>query len=147
MATPFKGLARFLSPQTPLAMTPAMRSQLVQQLLSQSQSSQGIVSPAGTANKALQGLMLRRAGIQEQKEAEQISNQQGNLASTLARGALDRPGEDPRMTDARARANKFPSSLKISASPTPRTFLCPTRSISVGSCLANKLLTCSPINA
>ena len=91
MPAPFRGLARFLSPQTPLAMTPAARSQLVQQLLAQSQSPQGIVSPYGTANKALQGLLMRRANNQEQRESELASDRQQALAGALSRAGQEGP--------------------------------------------------------
>ena len=79
----FKNLAGALN--KPLAMSPPMRSALVQYLLQQSGSPQGIVSPYGTANKALQGLLMRRATIADRQENETRQDRQQGLAGALSR--------------------------------------------------------------
>lgn len=101
MAQPFRGLARYLSPQTPLGLTPASRSQLVKHLLAQSQTGpQGIESGYGVANKALQGLMLRRAANEERREAEQTADREQGLAGALSRTS----SQDPYKAEAAKRA-------------------------------------------
>ena len=79
----FKNLAGALN--KPLAMSPPMRSALVQYLLQQSGSPQGVVSPYGTANKALQGLLMRKAAIADRQQNEQTQDRQQGLAGALSR--------------------------------------------------------------
>src|SRR5688500_13290323 len=69
----------------PLTLAPQSCSLLVQQLLQSSQSPQGIVSPAGTLNKALQGLLLRKAAIAERDETQIREGRQSALAGALSR--------------------------------------------------------------
>lgn len=91
-------LSRYLN--KPLTLAPQSRSMLVQQLLQQSGSPQGIVSPAGTLNKALQGVMLRKANIAEREESELKEARQSSLAGALSR-TNDR---DPAKAEAAKRA-------------------------------------------
>lgn len=91
-------LSRYLN--KPLALAPQSRSMLVQQLLQNSGSPQGIVSPAGTLNKALQGLLLRKANIAEREESELREGRQSSLAGALSR-TNDR---DPAKAEAAKRA-------------------------------------------
>jgi hypothetical protein len=77
----------------PLTLAPQSRSLLVQQLLQSSQSPQGIVSPAGTANKALQGLLLRKAASAERDESQLREGRQSALAGALSRTQSQDPAQ------------------------------------------------------
>jgi hypothetical protein len=81
----FKKLAGALN--KPLALSPPMRSALVASLLQQSQNPQGIVSPYGTANKALQGLLMRRSAIADRQESETRQDREQGLAGALSRAS------------------------------------------------------------
>jgi hypothetical protein len=84
----------------PLSLAPQSRSLLVQQLLQNSGSPQGIVSPAGTLNKALQGLMLRQAANAERDESQLREGRQSALAGALSRTQ----SQDPAKSEAAKRA-------------------------------------------
>lgn len=91
-------LAQYLN--KPLTLAPQSRSALVQQLLQNSGSPQGIVSPYGTANKALQGLLLRKANIAEREASELSEGRQSALAGALSRTQ----DQDPAKAEAAKRA-------------------------------------------
>lgn len=82
-----------------LALAPTQKSLLVQKLLESSRTPTGLVSPAGVANKALQGLFARRAFRQEQEEQELMEGRQQALA-----GALSRSGREGAQGEAARRA-------------------------------------------
>lgn len=86
----FKNLAGALN--KPLALSPQMRSALVQHLLQQSaQAPQGTESGYGTANKVLQGLLMRRANIADRQENELDQVRQQALAGQLSRAGQGGP--------------------------------------------------------
>src|SRR3990167_9187434 len=100
----------------------ANRSMIIQQLMAKAlrtpqQSGSFVESANIAAPQIMAALLAKQEEAAQRRQAEQMASQQGNLASTLARGALDRPGEDPRMTEARARANKFSALLQAGQMP------------------------------
>jgi hypothetical protein len=136
----FKGLARYLSPKAPLSMTPAARSQLAQRLLAQSQSSDGIVSPYGTLNKALQGFMEGRANAQDRKAAQLTEGRQSALAGALSRATSasdpSLAGDDLRMAEAKKEAGRRASIMiagGLPDDPLAKTLLAHQASTAFGS--------------
>lgn len=87
--------------QQGLGLNPVTQSVLAQQLLAQSmQSPQGLVSPSGTLNKALQGFLAGRSDRSQQQDQTQTTARQQGLA-----GALSRTGSaDPAKAEAARRA-------------------------------------------
>lgn len=96
--TPFKRVSAYLN--SPLSLSPVQRSLLAQKLLEQSQNPVGIVSPAGTANKVLQGILARRQGIADQQAQELMGARQQGLAGALSRAQ----SQDPYKAEAAKRA-------------------------------------------
>jgi hypothetical protein len=98
MPAPFRRLGAYLN--SPLSLAPMQRSLLAQTLLQQSQNPAGIVSPAGTANKVLQGILARRQGNADQQSQQLTAGRQSALAGALSRTQ----SEDPYKAEAAKRA-------------------------------------------
>jgi hypothetical protein len=105
MPAPFQRLGAMLSrsaQNSGLGLNPVTQSVLAQQLLAQSmQGPQGLVSPSGVLNKALQGLLARQQTIANQEQQQTQGARQQGLA-----GALSRAGSaDPARAEAARRAS------------------------------------------
>lgn len=98
MPAPFQKLGALLN--GPLTLAPIQRSMLAQALLQQSQRPSGVVSPAGTANKVLQGILARRAANAEREQQDLTGSRQQALAGALSRSTQ----ADPNKSEAARRA-------------------------------------------
>jgi hypothetical protein len=99
---PFDRLSSLLRrPTQGLGLNPVTQSVLAQQLLAQSmQGPQGLVSPSGTINKALQGFLAGRADRSQQQQQDVTSARQQGLAGALSRSQ----SHDPVRAEAAKRA-------------------------------------------
>lgn len=100
---PFDRLSALLRgrPSGSLGLNPVTQSVLAQQLLAQSmQPQQGLVSPYGTASRALQGLLAGRADRAQQQSQDLTSARQQALAGAISRSQ----SEDPYKAEAARRA-------------------------------------------
>lgn len=98
MPAPFQKLGALFN--SPLTLAPIQRSMLAQALLQQSQRPSGVVSPAGTANKVLQGILARRQANAEREQQNLTSDRQAALAGALSRSTQT----DPYKSEAARRA-------------------------------------------
>jgi len=99
---PFDRLSAMLRrPTQGLGLNPVTQSVLAQQLLAQSmQGPQGLVSPSGTINKALQGFLAGRSDRAQQQQQGLTSARQQALAGALSRAQ----SQDPAQAEAARRA-------------------------------------------
>lgn len=89
MPNPFQRLGAMLGrpmQSSGLGLNPVTQSVLAQQLLAQSmQSPQGLVSPSGVLNKALQGLLARQNSLANQEAQQTTAARQQGFAGALSR--------------------------------------------------------------